>query len=156
MLAYALVWRTFLIFVHNLAVYLVIVLLLKPSVFGFTTLFAIPGLALVLANGVWVSLLLGMLCLRYRDVQQLVASIMQIAMLVTPLFWPVDTLVGIRKIVFVDLNPLFHVLDMVRAPLVGRVPDAISYGFMIVLTIVGWWLTYETFKRFRKRIAYWS
>jgi ABC-type polysaccharide/polyol phosphate export permease len=156
MLAYALVWRAFLIFLHNLAIYFVIVLALKPSYLGFTSLLAIPGLALILVNGVWLSLLLGMLCLRYRDVQQLVGTIMQIAMLVTPLFWPAETLVGARRIVFVDLNPLFHVLDVVRGPLVGRVPDAISYGFMIFLTVGGWWLTYETFARFRKRIPYWS
>ena len=77
-------------------------------------------------------------------------------MLVTPLFWPAETLTGIRRIVFVDINPLYHVLDVVRAPLVGRVPDAISYAVMIGMTIGGWWLTYAMFKRFRKRIAYWS
>lgn len=155
-LAYALVWRNFLVLLHNFAVYLVIVLVLKPSFLSFTALLALPGLALVIFNGVWLSLLLGMLCLRFRDVPQLVASIMQISMLITPLFWPADTLVGTKRFVFVDLNPLYHVLDVVRAPLVGRVPDATSYGVMIVMTIAGWWVTYAMFKRFRKRIAYWS
>jgi ABC-type polysaccharide/polyol phosphate export permease len=155
-LSYALVWRTFLIFLHNLAVYFVIVLVLKPSYLTFTGLLAIPGLALVLVNGVWVSMLLGMLCLRFRDVQQLVGTIMQIAMLITPLFWPADTLTGIKRFVFVDLNPLYHVLDIVRGPLVGRVPDAISYGVMLTMTVGGWWLTFAMFKRFRRRIAYWS
>ena len=131
-------------------------LVLKPSLLGFTGLLAVPGLALVLVNGVWVAILLGMFCLRFRDVPQVVSSIMQISMLITPLFWPADTLTGIKRFVFVDLNPLYHVLDVVRAPLVGRVPDAISYGFMVALTIGGWCLTYVMFKRFRKRIAYWS
>jgi ABC-type polysaccharide/polyol phosphate export permease len=47
-------------------------------------------------------------------------------------------------------------VDVVRAPLIGQVPDAISYGVMIAMTIGGWWLTYAVFTRFRKRIAYWS
>ena len=97
-----------------------------------------------------------MICLRFRDVPPLVSSALQIAMLITPLFWPADTLTGIKRFVFVDLNPLYHVVDVVRGPLIGQVPDAISYGVMIAMTIVGWWLTYEMFKRFRKRIAYWS
>ena len=155
-LAYALVWRNFLVLLHNFAVYFVIVLVLKPSLLGFTALLAVPGLALVLVNGVWVAMLFGMFCLRFRDVPPLVSSAMQISMLITPLFWPADTLTGIKRFVFVDLNPLYHVLDVVRAPLVGRVPDAISYGVMIAMTIGGWWLTYAMFKRFRKRIAYWS
>lgn len=155
-LAYALVWRNFLVLLHNFVVYFVVVLALKPSLLGLTLLLVLPGLALVILNAVWISLFLGLVCLRFRDVPQLVSSVIQISMLVTPLFWPADTLTGARRIAFVDLNPLYHVLDVVRAPLAGRVPEAISYGVMIVMAIGGWWLTYAMFKRFRKRIAYWS
>ena len=155
-LAYALVWRNFLVLLHNFVIYFLVVLVLKPSLLGVTALLALPGLALVFLNGVWVALLFGMICLRFRDVPPLVSSALQIAMLITPLFWPAETLTGIKRFVFVDLNPLYHVIDIVRAPLIGRMPDAISYGFMIVLTIGGWGLTYAIFKRFRKRIAYWS
>jgi ABC-type polysaccharide/polyol phosphate export permease len=154
--SYALVWRNFLVLLHNFVVYFLVVLLLKPSLLSITALLAIPGLALVLLNGVWVSLLFGIICLRFRDVPPLVSSVMQIAMLITPLFWPADTLTGIKRFLFVELNPLYHVVDVVRAPLIGRVPDVISYGVVIAMTIGGWWLTYAIFSRFRKRIAYWS
>jgi ABC-type polysaccharide/polyol phosphate export permease len=155
-LSYALVWRNFLVLLHNLAVYFLVVLVLKASLLSFTALLAIPGLALVLINGLWVSLLFGIICLRFRDVPPLVSSALQIAMLITPLFWPADTLTGMKRFVFVELNPLYHVVDVVRGPLVGRVPEATSYTVMVALAIGGWWLTYAMFKRFRKRIAYWS
>ena len=155
-LSYALVWRNFLVLLHNFAVYFLVVLVLKASLLSFTALLAIPGLALVLINGLWVSLLFGIICLRFRDVPPLVSSALQIAMLITPLFWPADTLTGIKRFVFVELNPLYHVVDVVRGPLVGRVPEATSYTVMVALAIGGWWLTYAMFKRFRKRIAYWS
>ena len=155
-LAYALVWRSLLVLLHTFVVYFLVVLVLKPSLFGATILLVLPGLALVILNGVWVSLFLGLVCLRFRDVPQLVASAIQISMLITPLFWPADTLVGIRRVAFVDINPLYHVLDVVRAPLMGRAPATLSYVVMVLMTIVGWWVTYAMFKRFRKRIAYWS
>jgi ABC-type polysaccharide/polyol phosphate export permease len=155
-LAYALVWRNFIVFLHNFVVYFLVVLFLKPSLLSLTAFLVLPGLALVVVNGVWVSLLLGMICLRFRDVPPLVASILQIAMLITPLFWPADTLTGTKRFVFVDLNPLYHVLDVIRGPLMGRVPDAISYSVLVGMTIGGWWLTYAMFKRFRWRITYWS
>jgi ABC-type polysaccharide/polyol phosphate export permease len=155
-LSYALVWRNVLVLLHNFVVYFLVVLALKPSLLSFTALLAIPGLALVLLNGLWVSLLFGIICLRFRDVPPLISSAMQIAMLVTPLFWPADTLTGFKRFVFVELNPLYHVVDVVRGPLVGRAPEAISYAVMLTMAVGGWLLTYAVFSRFRKRIAYWS
>ncbi len=155
-LAYALVWRNFLVLLHNFVIYLLVVLVLKPSLFSVTTLLALPGLALILVNGVWVSLLLGIVCLRFRDVPPVVSSALQIAMLITPLFWPAETLTGVKRLVFVEINPLYHVLDVVRAPLIGQIPEPSSYAVMIAMTLGGWSLAYAVFARFRKRIAYWS
>lgn len=155
-LAYALVWRNFLILLHNFVIYFLVILVLKPSLFSLTALLALPGLALVLLNGVWLSLLFGIICLRFRDVPPVVSSALQIAMLITPLFWPAETLTGVKRFVFVEINPLYHILDVVRAPLIGQVPEVISYGVMIAMTIGGWALAYAVFRRFRKRIAYWS
>jgi ABC-type polysaccharide/polyol phosphate export permease len=103
-LAYALVWRNVIVFLHNLVVYVIIVGALKPGLIGFTALLAIPGVILVGANGVWIALLCGMFCLRYRDVTQIVGSIIQIAMLITPIFWPPDSLDGARRLFFVETN----------------------------------------------------
>ena len=77
-------------------------------------------------------------------------------MLITPIFWPPETLSGTRRAIFVDTNPLFHMVDIVRAPLLGQFPQAISYLVVAVITAGGWYLTYVVFRHFRKRIAYWS
>ena len=106
MLAYALVWRNIVAFMHNLAVYLLIVVLLAPKLINTATLLFIPGLFIVAVNAVWVALLLGMVCCRFRDVQQLVTTILQISIFVTPIFWSPDLLSGSTRLVFVDFNPL--------------------------------------------------
>jgi ABC-type polysaccharide/polyol phosphate export permease len=155
-LAYALVWRNFIIFLHNLVVYVVIVGTLKPELIGFTALLAIPGVVLVAVNGVWIALLCGMFCLRYRDVTQIVGSIIQISMLITPIFWPPDSLAGSLRLLFVQTNPLYHMIDLVRGPLLGKVPEVFSYVTVLLITVGGWALTYRVFSHFRKRIAYWS
>jgi ABC-type polysaccharide/polyol phosphate export permease len=155
-LAYSLVSRNIIVFGHNLFIYFVAVLLFGRDFVGPTLLLAIPGFCILLLNGIWVALLLGMLCLRFRDVQQLISSLMQIAMFITPIFWPPDVLSGWQQIVFVTINPLYHIIDVVRAPMIGRIPSAETYAFTVVMTIVGWGLTYVLFRRFRDRIAYWS
>jgi ABC-type polysaccharide/polyol phosphate export permease len=155
-LVYALVWRNLIVFAHNILVYLLILLIFAPGKLGFANLLAIPGLIVMAVNCAWISALLGMLSMRFRDLQQLVVSIVQVSMFVTPLFWPPENLVGLRRILFVELNPLYHLLTIVRDPLLGgKLPPINSCIAAVLITLGGWSLTYVMFARFRKRIAYW-
>jgi ABC-type polysaccharide/polyol phosphate export permease len=94
--------------------------------------------------------------MRFRDMQQLIASLVQISMFVTPIFWPPESLHGMGRRFFVDFNPLYHMIDIVRAPLIGNVPASESYIATLVVAVVGWAITYLAFSRFRRRLAYWS
>ncbi|MGA7805762.1 ABC transporter permease [Bradyrhizobium sp.] len=154
-LAYALVWRNFIAFLHNMIVYLLIILVYMPHALTWKVAFAIPGLMLLMVNGVWITIVLGTLTARFRDVQQIVQSIIQVSMFVTPLFWSPDNLSGTRRVVFVGLNPLYHLLSIVRDPLLGRMPSLNSYIAVAIITLVGWTFAFVVYSRFRKRIAYW-
>jgi ABC-type polysaccharide/polyol phosphate export permease len=155
MLAYALVWRNLVAFLHNLLVYVVVVLLFATKLITPAILLVIPGLFLVAVNAVWVALLLGMACVRFRDVQQLVTTVLQISLFVTPIFWPPELLKGTTRLIFVDLNPLYCFIDVVRSPLVGKVPSATSYALILAVMVVGWAATIALFSRYRKRIGFW-
>jgi ABC-type polysaccharide/polyol phosphate export permease len=155
-LAYALVWRNFVIFLHNLVVFFAIALVLNPKLIGFPTLLVVPGVALVLVNGVWIALLAGILCLRYRDIQPIIQMVIQICTLVTPIFWTPTSLQGHRAFVFVNLNPIYRLIELVRAPLLGDMPSMGDYISVGLITVVGWSATYAMFRHFRRRISYWS
>jgi ABC-type polysaccharide/polyol phosphate export permease len=154
-LAYALVWRNFITFLHNMVVYLLIMLIYMPQGLTWNVFLAVPSLFLLMINGVWISIVLGTLTARFRDVQQIVQSIIQVAMFVTPLFWSPDNLSGLRRIVFVGLNPLYHLLAIVRDPLLGRPPSLNSYIAVVIITGIGWALAFLVYGKFRKRVAYW-
>ena len=155
-LVYALVWRNFIVFAHNLLVYLLILLIFAPDKLGFANLLAIPGLIVLAVNCTWLSLLLGMISLRFRDLQQLVMSVVQVSMFVTPLFWPPEGLEGLRRVFFVTLNPLYHLLTIVRDPLLGgKLPPVNSCIAAVLITTAGGALTYAMFTKYRKRIPYW-
>jgi ABC-type polysaccharide/polyol phosphate export permease len=155
-LAYALVWRNFIVFLHNLAAYFLFFVLTVPHLITPWTLLAIPGLVIVITNGVWVALLFGMICLRFRDLQQLVTTFLQIGMFITPVFWTPDSLTGTRRFIFVELNPLYSMIEIVRAPLMGTPPAQLVYITAGLVTIAGWTITLLFFGYFRKRIAYWA
>jgi ABC-type polysaccharide/polyol phosphate export permease len=152
-LLFAMVWRNLIAFGHNLLVYLPVALYCGVHL-GATTLMIIPGLAFLCLNGMWMALVLGMLCARFRDLQQVVASFLQIAIFVTPIFWSPAQL-GRSRIALVDANLLYHYVEIVRDPLLGQPPSARSWLMVVLATLAGWALAIFLFSRFRRRISYW-
>jgi ABC-type polysaccharide/polyol phosphate export permease len=155
MLVYALVWRNFIVFLHNMSIYFLLMLVYMPQALTLKFFLVIPALFLLMLNGLWIGLVLGIVAARFRDIQQLVQSIVQVSMFVTPLFWPPDSLAGMRRLFFVTLNPLYHLLAIARDPLLDRWPSLSSYLAVLFITLLGWCLAFVLFHSFRKRIAYW-
>ncbi len=149
---YRVLWRNLIIFAHNFVIYLVVALVfaIRP---GTTALLVLPGLALIAANAVWIGLLLGMVCTRFRDVPQIVTSLLQIAFFLTPIIWTPELLSG--RIAFVHGNPFFHFVELVRAPLLGHAPTMLSWAVALGVAAGGWCVTLLFFRRFRSRIPYW-
>jgi ABC-type polysaccharide/polyol phosphate export permease len=146
------VWRNLIVFAHNFLVYVGVAaaLAIWP---GPAALLAIPGLLLLCLNGLWTGLLLGLLCARFRDIPSLVANIVQVVFFLTPIIWKADQ-VG-HHIMLINLNPFFHMVEIVRLPLLGQVPDWTSWAASIGVTLAGWATTLGLYARFRGRIAYW-
>jgi ABC-type polysaccharide/polyol phosphate export permease len=153
MLICAMVWRNLIAFAHNLLIYIPVYFYAGLPINRYLLL-AIPGLVVLCINGVWIALVLGMLVARYRDVQQIVASFLQIALFITPIFWSPAQLTG-PKTLLVKLNMLYHYVEIVRDPLLGKPPSAESWAMVALATICGWSLALFLFARFRRRIAYW-
>lgn len=153
MFACATVWRNLVVFVHNLALFLIIILLFSVSI-GWQTLMFIPGVAVIVVNGLWFTLLFGLVCTRFRDLQQLVGNSLQIIMLITPILWPVEQMPA-RGVAVITWNPFYHFIEIIRAPLLGKMPTGLNYVVVAGITIVGWTMTYAVFSRFRRRLTYW-
>jgi ABC-type polysaccharide/polyol phosphate export permease len=152
MLASAMVWRNLIVFFHNLLVYVLVAVIFQPPL-SLETLLFIPGLALVAVNLMWIVILTGLLTARFRDIQQLVGMFLQISLFVTPVFWSPEQLGNHPMLV--QANILFHLVDVVRTPLLGHAPALLSYIVIILLAIVGWVATFDVYSRFRRRLPYW-
>jgi ABC-type polysaccharide/polyol phosphate export permease len=153
LLACATVWRNVIVFLHNISIYVAICIYAGVSV-SWATLLALPGLILVCVNGIWIGLLLGAVCARYRDVQQLVSSLLQISLFLTPIFWSVDQLKG-RASILAELNPLYHIISVVRDPLMGHAPQSFTWLVVGLISGVGWTFTIIVMAKLRHRIVYW-
>jgi ABC-2 type transport system permease protein/lipopolysaccharide transport system permease protein len=149
---YRLVWSNLIIFGHNLLVFVAIALWfgLNP---GWSALMAVPGLLLLIANGLWLTLLLGLLSARFRDVPLITGSVVQVLFFITPVIWQPEMLPG-RPLLLVG-NPFYQLLEVVRGPLLGHVPPLETWLVVAVFTVVGWALALLFFTAYRWRLSYW-
>jgi lipopolysaccharide transport system permease protein len=145
-------WSKLVIFIHNFVIYFGVLLYFRfwP---GSVALLAIPGLFLLLANGALVSLCIGMVSARFRDVPQIINSMVQIVFFVTPIMWRPELLQTQSYVV--EFNPFFHLIEVVRAPLLGAMPSRENYFAVLMITVINVAISGAFFVRFRSRISYW-
>ncbi|MFN3585486.1 ABC transporter permease [Phenylobacterium sp.] len=150
------VWRTVLRNLISLAHHLVIVLAVL-TVYGYWARADVPqalvGLVLMIVNVSWASMLAGIASARFRDIPQIVASIMQFAIFMTPVFWTPNRFSG-QHMAILHANPFYHLLDAVRAPLLGQAVAHQSYLVLVLMALGGWTLTFALFARTRRRIVH--
>lgn len=149
-----LIIRNFYIFCHNIILYPLVCFVVGKSI-GLPILLSIPGMFLMIVNLAWVALILGIVCTRYRDLKQIVGSIMQILFYVTPIIWMPNQVNARVSSIFIDMNPVFHILSVVRTPLLGQYPNVLNWGVSLLLAIIGWIIALLLFNCYRNRISYW-
>lgn len=153
--AWLIVARNFLVFLHQIVIFLGIALIFHVSINRYTLLM-IPGFLLLFITGSWLTILLGMFCARYRDLQQVVSSLLQISMFVTPIFWPESQLgQGIKSYVLINGNPLYHYVSVIRQPLLGLAPSYLSWIVVSFSTILGLTLTLMLMSKKYRQIVFW-
>jgi ABC-2 type transport system permease protein/lipopolysaccharide transport system permease protein len=149
---YRAVWSNLIIFAHNVWIY-VVVALWFGSLPGWQLLLVIPGVFVLMLNGLWMGLLLGLLSTRFRDIPQIVASIVQVMFFITPIIWRQEMLPG--RALFLDLNPFYYMVEIVRAPMLGQLPPLEIVLGVLLITVVGWALALFFYTVYRWRLAYW-
>jgi len=167
------IWRQTLLLLHNLIVYVIVAAIFFTSIdhpysmvdggdptapgLSWTLVLVVPGFLLVALNGGWVATLLGIISTRYRDIPQVINAIIQLLFYATPIVWSIDTL-GKNKAFgqfVLDWNPLYHLMQVMRGPLIGQDVAPLSWIVVGGMTVVGWALALLAMKNYRARISYW-
>ena len=146
------IWRSFIILLHTIVLIVPITIIFQTKL-GWEALLVFPGLLLVFLNQIWVTIVIAILTTRFRDIVQLVATAMQIAMFATPIMWPVSALRDGH--IIADVNPLYHLIDLVRAPLLGQTPAELSWLVVIGMCLAGYITAAFLLGRTSRRIVYW-
>jgi lipopolysaccharide transport system permease protein len=146
------VWRNLVILAHNFLIVIILFVLFGVKSWATLPVF-IPAFVLYVLNAFWIAMLVGLLSARFRDLPQIVAALMQVAFYVTPIIYRPNALNRFSFVV--EFNPLAYLVDLVRAPLIGEFPSALTWGVTGGMAIVGWCVALLLTGRYLKRIAYW-
>lgn len=145
-------WRNFMIFIHNFVIVILLLAVFGSQNWSTIPLF-IPGLVLFLLNALWIGQVAGIISARFRDLPQIISSMLQMAFYVTPILFPPSMLNKHQWIL--DYNPFAHLLDLVRGPLTGTAPSLLTWGVTTAMAVLGWLLALALTERYLKRIPYW-
>lgn len=144
--------RNLMVLAHNIVVIVVVDLVLWNWP-GPVAVYAIPAMLLWLIDSLALTMLLGAVCARFRDVPPIAASVMQMAFFITPVIWR-PHLIGDKEWML-PFNPFYTMLEIVRGPLLGTVPDLAVYVSALVSSVLLCGVTWVFFARVRGRIAFW-
>jgi ABC-type polysaccharide/polyol phosphate export permease len=149
---YRLLWKNILTFIHNSIVIVVVMFCFGISVNSYT-LFMLAGLALLILNGTWCALLLGMLCARYRDLNPTIGSLVQLSFFATPIIWN-PALLPDRQFILL-YNPFYHFVESIRGPILGTTVPIETWVILLTITIIGWGIIIPATAKMQRKLVYW-
>jgi glycosyltransferase involved in cell wall biosynthesis/ABC-type polysaccharide/polyol phosphate export permease len=145
------VFRQALFALHNACVPLLLWLFLVHAEFA-SALAALPGLLLFVTCALGLSLVLGALATRFRDIKPIVESTLTLAFLSSPILWTPEMIN--QNSTVMRLNPLTHLFAVWRDPLAGIHVGMASVMYALACVVALGLASAVTIVRLRKA-AFW-
>lgn len=133
------------------------VMLWESSVHWQNMLTLLVTLPVFLFNLLWLSVVVGLLGTRYPDVREFISTMLMFGFFVTPILWSAQLLPAhsLRGIV-ARLNPAFHFIEFVRAPVMGDSVERASLIVVACMTVGGWLLAVWLYRRYARFVPLWT
>ncbi len=147
------VTKCFIVFFHHIIVLIPIILFFNVKI-NLYSLLVLFSLAIIWLNGVVYGAILAILGTRFRDIVQLIISLVQVIFFLTPIIWSPSVLPE-RYQYIINVNPFAQFMELLRKPLLGSLPSNYTFLFITIITLLGFFVSFVIFARYRARIAYW-
>ncbi len=146
--------RNFIILLHNILPVLPILIYYKITPSFLSLAYLIFGFVLLLLIAYSYGLLLAIMGSRFRDIKPIIASVVQICFLLTPILWQ-HKMLSERMQHWTVFNPFYQLVELLRAPFLGQVPAPSTILYCLCLAGFGLGLMLIVLAKSRHRIAFW-
>ncbi|MDR2104189.1 MAG: ABC transporter permease, partial [Deferribacteraceae bacterium] len=124
-----LLWRNIIVFMHNFIV--IIIILLYFRIFHWEFFLFFPMFIIICTLFFFIIVILAAICARFRDIPQIVLTLTQVLMFITPVFWQKEFVA--KHAWITAINPVFHMLELLRNPLLGKEFPLFSLYFVLAM-----------------------
>lgn len=147
--------RSFYYFVLSLPV-VAIAVLASPQFDPSGLIASMAGMMVVLLNLLLYGVLFAIAGARFPDLHEFMGSAIMALFLLTPIVWYASAAsAGTVHGELMRLNPLYHLLAAVRAPLLQESIEPLTYGYLAGLTLLGALLASVVYGAAARRVPVW-
>lgn len=116
----------------------------------------VAGLLLVVLNCIWMAALVAIAGARFPDIHEFTTSLYILGFVFTPILWhAADAPAGTFRGVVMRLNPIYHMIEVVRAPLLANTDDRLSWVVVASMAVAGWGLAAILYRRYVRMVPLW-
>jgi ABC-type polysaccharide/polyol phosphate export permease len=117
---------------------------------------ALPALLLVYLNSLWIAALFAVLGARLPDLGNMVATASIFAFILTPVIWyPAMMPAGSIRAALMHFNPLFHFVEIFRAPILDNTISITSVLYVAIFTVSGLLVSTLVYRRYARFVPLW-
>jgi ABC-type polysaccharide/polyol phosphate export systems, permease component len=125
--------------------------------------FSLHGLALgmlafplVLVNMLWIGVVFSLIGARFPDLSQLIGNVFMFLYLLTPIIWSANSVPpGSSRANLVAYNPFYHLIEIVRAPIIGDPYHMSSLYICCAMAVVGWVIAILAYRYWSRFVPIW-
>jgi lipopolysaccharide transport system permease protein len=150
---FSVIYRNALVLAHSLIIVVVLVVVFDVPI-NWYQLQIVPAFALTWIIILWLGYVIAMICVRYRDVIQVITTWLMVLFFITPVMWKPDFLPPHYHFI-IDFNPLAQLLLLLRNPLLGQPVSAYTWASTTALAFGGGLLALAVIGRYQRRIIFW-
>ena len=147
------VFKNLIILAHNSVIIVLVIFIFKIPLTN-NLFFLFYGFLIIFINSLSATILIGMICIRFRDFILIVKNLLYLLFLMTPIFWMPSILTD-NRILLADVNILYQIIQTIRDPILGNALSNWNIIYTLSFTSLTAILSFLLYNKYSKRIVYW-
>lgn len=132
-----------------------IIAIISNLTFSINTLLLPLGLLITVVCVANFGFIIATISARIRDLPAIVGAVMRVLFFLSPIIWVTERINGQIAHFILGLNPFYHLLQIVRLPLLGEAPTNINWLLSTSAALISGFIAWVLYRKYDNKIAYW-
>lgn len=150
---YRTIIKNLIILVHNFVIIIFVIFIFDIKI-SYKLIFLLPGIILLINSLLWIGVIFSIICSRFKDFTEIITNLLQVIFYLTPIIWSTDIADGRYFDLLINLNPFYHMIELVRSPILSS-ENYSSFIIVFIINMVGTFFSYFFFKKYENKIIFW-